>query len=160
MTEDQFQNFIISTVAEFIRTFDASLDPKLWLSLLEEEFAELEAELGKDPRSAETLKELVDVFYVFAPIIVLMDAAESAQFVSPALDERAKALLSRISEVGTKHVALFDRDVFIEAFKRVHASNMSKLGDDGKPIRREDGKIMKGPNYKAPDLSDLVKRKV
>jgi len=33
---------------------------------------------------------------------------------------------------------------------------MSKLGDDGKPIFREDGKVMKGPKYEKPDLSDLV----
>lgn len=45
---------------------------------------------------------------------------------------------------------------FDEAFRRVHESNMSKLGDDGKPIYREDGKILKGPNYKKPDLTDLV----
>lgn len=43
-----------------------------------------------------------------------------------------------------------------EAFIRVHKSNMSKLGEDGQPIRREDGKILKGPNYKEPDLMDLV----
>ena len=43
-----------------------------------------------------------------------------------------------------------------EAFRRVHQSNMSKLGEDGKPIYREDGKVLKGPNYKKPDLSDLV----
>ena len=43
-----------------------------------------------------------------------------------------------------------------EALNRVHASNMSKLGEDGKPIRREDGKILKGPNYKEPSLIDLV----
>jgi len=43
-----------------------------------------------------------------------------------------------------------------EAVRRVHASNMSKLGEDGKPIYREDGKVLKGPNYKKPDLSDLV----
>jgi len=43
-----------------------------------------------------------------------------------------------------------------EAVKRVHESNMSKLGEDGKPIYREDGKVLKGPNYKKPDLSDLV----
>ncbi len=43
-----------------------------------------------------------------------------------------------------------------EAFNRVHESNLSKLGDDGKPVVREDGKILKGPNYKAPDLGDLV----
>lgn len=42
------------------------------------------------------------------------------------------------------------------AFNRVHASNMSKLGEDGKPIRREDGKVLKGPNYYEPSLIDLV----
>ena len=43
-----------------------------------------------------------------------------------------------------------------EALNRVHISNLSKLGEDNKPIRREDGKILKGPNYKPPDLSDLI----
>lgn len=43
-----------------------------------------------------------------------------------------------------------------EAMRRVFESNMSKLGDDGKPLRREDGKVLKGPNYQPPDLSDLV----
>ncbi len=43
-----------------------------------------------------------------------------------------------------------------EALNRVHLSNMSKLGEDGKPIYREDGKVLKGPNYKPPDLSDLT----
>jgi len=43
-----------------------------------------------------------------------------------------------------------------EAIARVHASNLSKLGSDGKPIRRADGKVLKGPNYEPPDLKDLV----
>lgn len=42
------------------------------------------------------------------------------------------------------------------ALDRVHRSNMSKLGSDGLPIFREDGKVLKGPNYKEPTLSDLV----
>ena len=42
-----------------------------------------------------------------------------------------------------------------EALDRVHKSNMSKLGEDGKPIYREDGKVLKGPNYKLPTLTDL-----
>lgn len=42
------------------------------------------------------------------------------------------------------------------AYNQVHASNMSKLGADGKPIRREDGKILKGPNYFEPSLINLV----
>ena len=44
-----------------------------------------------------------------------------------------------------------------EALDRVHKSNLSKLGLDNKPIRRSDGKIMKGPNYQPPNLKDLVK---
>lgn len=43
-----------------------------------------------------------------------------------------------------------------EAMHRVFVSNMSKLDDEGKPIRNKDGKILKGPNYSKPNLSDLV----
>ena len=43
-----------------------------------------------------------------------------------------------------------------EALNRVHISNMTKLGEDGQPIRREDGKVLKGPNYQPPTLTDLV----
>lgn len=43
-----------------------------------------------------------------------------------------------------------------EAMRRVHESNMSKLGEDGKPIYRADGKVLKGPNYQPPNLEDLV----
>ena len=43
-----------------------------------------------------------------------------------------------------------------EAMYRVHESNMSKLDEEGNPILREDGKVLKGPNYKPPNLEDLV----
>ena len=43
-----------------------------------------------------------------------------------------------------------------EAMFRVFESNMSKLDDEGKPIYRADGKVLKGPRYKAPDLSTCV----
>lgn len=44
------------------------------------------------------------------------------------------------------------------AFDEVHRSNMSKLGEDGKPIRREsDGKVLKGPNYFKPDIAQFLK---
>ncbi len=43
------------------------------------------------------------------------------------------------------------------AFNEVHTSNMSKLGADGKPIRREgDGKVLKGPNYMPPNLKNIL----
>ncbi len=45
-----------------------------------------------------------------------------------------------------------------DAFNEVQRSNMSKLGEDGKPIVREsDGKILKGPNYSPPDISQFLK---
>ena len=43
-----------------------------------------------------------------------------------------------------------------EALNRVHVSNLSKLDEDGKPIYRNDGKVLKGPNYSPPNLKDLV----
>jgi predicted HAD superfamily Cof-like phosphohydrolase len=43
-----------------------------------------------------------------------------------------------------------------KCFKEVQNSNMSKLGEDGKPIYNEKGKVMKGPNYFKPDLSKFV----
>ena len=44
-----------------------------------------------------------------------------------------------------------------DCFAEVHSSNMSKLGVDGKPILRNDGKILKGPNYFKPNLEQFVK---
>ena len=43
-----------------------------------------------------------------------------------------------------------------EAMDRVHKSNMSKLDENGQPIYRPDGKVLKGPNYKPPNLTDLL----
>lgn len=43
------------------------------------------------------------------------------------------------------------------AFRLIHQSNMSKLGPDGKAIKREDGKVLKGPNYRPPDLTHIIK---
>lgn len=44
-----------------------------------------------------------------------------------------------------------------EAFDEVHRSNMSKLGEDGKPILREDGKVLKGPNYTQANIRQFIK---
>jgi len=45
---------------------------------------------------------------------------------------------------------------FDEAFKQVHVSNMSKLDNNGQPIYRKDGKVLKSDNYVPPNLEDLV----
>ena len=43
-----------------------------------------------------------------------------------------------------------------ECFRTVHVSNMSKLDEDGKPIYRDDGKVLKGPNYRPPNLKKIM----
>lgn len=43
-----------------------------------------------------------------------------------------------------------------EVFNEIQRSNMSKLGEDGKPIYREDGKVLKGPNYFKPDIATIL----
>ena len=54
---------------------------------------------------------------------------------------------------GAGHAFGIDLD---KCFEEVQNSNMSKLGEDGKPIYNEDGKVMKGPNYFKPDLSKYL----
>ena len=46
-----------------------------------------------------------------------------------------------------------------EVFEEIQRSNMSKLGDNGKPIYREDGKVMKGPNYFKPNINGILEGK-
>ena len=47
---------------------------------------------------------------------------------------------------------------FIEVFNEIHRSNMSKLDSNGKPIYREDGKILKGENYFLPDIKSVLEK--
>ena len=88
---------------------------------------------------------------------------EAAEFNEAAIDDllrnpRAReACLKELADlvyVAFQAAAAFGWDLN-EALDRVHKSNLSKLVD-GKPLRREDGKVLKGPNYKAPTLIDLV----
>jgi len=45
-----------------------------------------------------------------------------------------------------------------DVFNEIHRSNMSKLDDNGKPIYREDGKVLKGKNYSPPDISKIINK--
>jgi len=70
--------------------------------------------------------------------------------IADALGDMLYILCGTIIEHGLQHK--------IEAvFDEIQRSNMSKLGHDGKPIYREDGKVMKGPNYFKPDFSEILK---
>ena len=50
------------------------------------------------------------------------------------------------------------QDKITEVFNEIQRSNMSKLGADGKPIYREDGKVLKGPNYFKPDIASILEK--
>lgn len=68
--------------------------------------------------------------------------------IADALGDMLYILCGTILEHGLQHK--------IEAvFDEIQRSNMSKLGDDGQPIYREDGKVMKGPHYFKPDIESL-----
>lgn len=69
--------------------------------------------------------------------------------VADALGDMLYILCGTIIEHGMQHK-------IEEVFDEIQASNMSKLGEDGKPIYREDGKVLKGPNYFKPNLKKVL----
>ena len=69
--------------------------------------------------------------------------------VADALGDMLYILCGTILSHGMQHI-------IEEVFDEIQDSNMSKLGADGKPIYREDGKVMKGPNYRRPNLKQFL----
>ncbi len=69
--------------------------------------------------------------------------------VADALGDMLYILCGTIIEHGMQ-------DKIEEVFNEIQRSNMSKLGEDGKPIYREDGKVLKGPNYFKPNIKDIL----
>ena len=84
-----------------------------------------------------------------------LDADTNMVLMHPQDREACLKELADLVYVCAQYAENMDWDLE-QALRRVHKSNMSKLGEDGKPIYREDGKVLKGPNYQPPDLSDLV----
>lgn len=70
--------------------------------------------------------------------------------IADALGDMLYILCGTILEHGLQHK-------IEEVFDEIQRSNMSKLGADGKPIYREDGKVMKGPNYFKPNFEEILK---
>ena len=81
-----------------------------------------------------------------------LEAVENNDIVeiADALGDMLYILCGTILEHGLQHK-------IEEVFDEIQRSNMSKLGEDGKPIYREDGKVMKGPNYFKPNFSAILK---
>lgn len=148
---------------EFFQAFEPSLDPVLWISLVEEEASEViealdDLSVSVTPENtAALLKEVADLRYVLVGLnAVLISHWQALLSDDSGFAIRLKAADDLVSEISDSKDIKFDMETMQKAYYRVHVSNMSKLGEDGKPVRREDGKILKGPNYAAPDLTDLV----
>ncbi len=71
--------------------------------------------------------------------------------VADALGDMLYILCGTILEHGMHHI-------IEEVFDEIQRSNMSKLGEDGRPIYREDGKVLKGPSYFKPDIKGILDR--
>ena len=86
----------------------------------------------------EELEELADAIATH-DVVEILDALTDLQYI----------LDGSYLEFGMQ-------DLKQKAFDEVHKSNLSKLGDDGKPVKREDGKVIKGPNYRPPNLAQFL----
>ena len=82
-----------------------------------------------------------------------LEAAENNDLVevADALGDMLYILCGTIIEHGMQ-------DKIEEVFNEIQRSNMSKLGNDGKPIYREDGKVLKGPNYFKPNIAEILEK--
>ena len=80
-----------------------------------------------------------------------LEAAQNNDLVevADALGDMLYILCGTIIEHGMQ-------DKIEEVFDEIQRSNMSKLGADGKPIYRDDGKVLKGPNYFKPNIADIL----
>ncbi len=82
-----------------------------------------------------------------------LEAAQNNDLVevADALGDMLYILCGTIIEHGMQ-------DKILAVFNEIQRSNMSKLGEDGKPIYREDGKVLKGPNYFKPNIGEILKK--
>ena len=119
----------------------------------------------------EELKELVDLLYVTAGLayhcgydikstLTYSDITDPDIAVTELVGEvvsgkHSETILRQLMYVIFNIAAELGYD-FIAAYRLVHMSNLTKLGNNGKPIRRADGKVTKGPNYVPPDLTQLI----
>lgn len=145
-------------VKEFHAAFNKSPDPAeptdqpsdvrfLRTNLIFEEFREAAEELGYK----------LSAYTGGAPShIHLDDQHEYVSFQEVNLEKLAKELADLLYVVyGTAAAYGLPID---EVYREVHRSNMSKLGEDGKPIYREDGKVLKGPKYSTADIRAVLNR--
>lgn len=151
--------FVVGMAKEFRTAMRQEPDADLAVKLVVEETAEFEEALDRfietaDPTDlVEVLKEIGDFIYVLAGLAALLEDG-----VRPSQEALAAFMATEeVYESATDFEATFiSPEQMLEIVTRIHASNMSKLGDDGQPIYDHAGKVLKGPNYRKPDLTDIA----
>lgn len=133
-------------VKEFMDKFQSSRNPDLWLRLCEEESAELFEAL------TWFVKEACDLSYVIRGLYIA--CGEDGEETERLLKQTGNVW--QIFTIFSRMAPGLDGELFDAAFREVHQSNMSKLGEDGKPVTREDGKVLKGPNYQPADIDRVI----
>ena len=139
--------------------------------LIEEEYDELREEWSSDSYSHSALKETCDLVYVLLGTAIALGIRPNYDQYGLSVDSTCAWLdngqsgdsyevRARLADcIGATVRWLYDGDfskqTVAEAFRMVHDSNMSKLVD-GKVLYRDDGKVLKGPNYRPCDLSGLA----
>jgi len=117
---------------------------QLRFDLIEEELDELDVAMKKQ----EELEETNDNGELSSESEFINDSQENLIEIADALTDLLYVIY------GAGHAYGIDLDA---CFDEVQRSNMSKLDENGKAIKREDGKILKGPNYSPPNLHGIVK---
>lgn len=136
-------------MAEFFETFEPPADLDTYASFIKEEVEEAKEAM------LHLAKELADIQYTVAGYTYILlhhvPMADRPTEIPEAIEE-ANGVFEALG-------GLLNSVCDFSLYRAIHESNMTKLGEDGKPIRHpETGKILKGPNYREPDLTDLVFR--
>ncbi|WP_159618159.1 acyltransferase domain-containing protein [Ruania rhizosphaerae] len=122
-------------------SLDSSRVP-MRMALIAEEFAELVGAVYG--REAEAVLEAA-----YLQAVRVADDARDAVGAADAIGDLVYVLYGMALECGIP---------LTEVLAEIQASNLSKLGVDGRPILREDGKVLKGPGYRAPDIAAVLER--
>ena len=125
-------------VREFNEAFNPPKETSFHITMILEEAREVRE------AAAHLLKELADLNYVMTGAILA------------GVDLLPAELLDEVKGLSERWGAHVPDDVSDESFRRVHVSNMSKLDEKGRVLRRKDGKVLKSTLYQEPNLMDLA----
>ena len=158
MLDQLLSPLIFRTQAEAFSTFEMKRDFVWWAkTLVKEEAAELKEADEKNMGMEAILKELGDLIYVLVGFYNCTPLNANA-LVSEETNQEIEAIYIDAMETLTGICQKFkiNQAIVEKSFMLVHESNMTKVDPDKGVIRRSDGKVLKGKNYKAPDMKPAV----